>query len=227
MDTSGGTCYLHSDLSMWTLQFEKYTFHTPPSSRFSVARVCRATTTTTTLPPDVPSNIAQVACGETVQDAWTVDSSTYIFNNDCTVNPRKCALDRKAWDKQATGLIKMTQNGGSCVTQCEADAACTAVMMDTSGGTCYLHSDLSMWTLQFEKYAFQSILCCPCVSCNQVIKPLLQRTDKEACTRMVHQDYPNNHKHCRLCHRFLHQIDGVKCVTAQGFYFSGLTDMVP
>jgi len=156
MDTSGGTCYLHSDLSMWTLQFEKYTFHSPPSSRFSVARVCRATTTTTTLPPDVPSNIAQVACGETVQDAWTVDSSTYIFNNDCTVNPWKCALDGKSWDQQATGLIKMTQNGGSCVTQCEADAACTAVMMDTSGGTCYLHSDLSMWTLQFEKYTFHT-----------------------------------------------------------------------
>merc|ERR1712187_325450 len=38
---------------MWTLQFEKYTFHTPPSSQFSVARVCHATTTMTTTTPDV------------------------------------------------------------------------------------------------------------------------------------------------------------------------------
>jgi len=148
MDVSGGTCYLHSDLSMYNLQYELYTVATTPWSRFSVARVCHAPTPAPT--PSVPENIANVACGTTIQDAWPVDSNTYIFNKDCTVNPWLCALESRQWDQQTTGLIRQTT--GSCIALCEAEPTCTAVLMDASGGTCYLHSDLSMYNLQYGLY---------------------------------------------------------------------------
>ena len=101
----------------------------------------------------VPANIADYPCNAAVADAWPVDSVTYIFNNDCDVNPWKCALTGKVFDAAATGLIEQT-NGSptSCLAKCEANPTCTAMMYDTSGGTCYLHSSLAQWPLQFELY---------------------------------------------------------------------------
>lgn len=97
-----------------------------------------------------PTNIADFPCNKAVADAWPIESATYIFNDDCTVNPWKCALVGTPYDAAATGLIGKLN--GNCKALCEADANCTAVLQDNSGGTCYLHSDLTIWPLQYELY---------------------------------------------------------------------------
>jgi len=147
MDTSGATCYFMSDMSMWPLHYELYN----GQERYSVARVCTTTTTTTT--PFVPKLITDVTCGDVVQDAWPITSALYINhrNLNCDENPWLCSLlDGRPWNSATTGLIAKGNN--NCVAQCEATAGCTAVMMDTSGATCYFMSDMSMWPLHYELY---------------------------------------------------------------------------
>ena len=104
----------------------------------------------------VPANIADYPCNEAVADAWPINSHTYIFNNDCTVNPWKCAFSG-GHDPAASGLIELTNgNQAVCLAKCEANPTCTAIMTDTSGHGCFLHSSLAQYTLQFELYSLPS-----------------------------------------------------------------------
>ena len=151
LDVSGMTCYLHSDLSMWTLQYNMYNGW----QRYSVERVCRPTSAPDTSAPPTPApialseHIADYPCNETALNVWPfiVPHST-----NCSVNPWYCARTGLAYDAQASGLISAQNNVLDCSGLCLAEPTCTAALLDVSGMTCYLHSDLSMWTLEYNMY---------------------------------------------------------------------------
>ena len=147
-DISRGTCFLHSSLAQWPLQYEPYTLASPPFSRFSVTRICKS----------VPAKIEDYPCNTEEPNAWPVDSLTYITNNDCAQNPWWCALNNLPYDNAATGLIKVLTRKtlASCFVECQADLTCIAALYDISRGTCFLHSSLAQWPLQYEPYTLAS-----------------------------------------------------------------------
>merc|ERR1711933_450815 len=85
-----------------------------------------------------------------IQNAWPLTSAQYIWNRDCDANPWLCSLQGRQWNA-ATGLIR--KGNGDCVSQCERIDGCTAVMMDTSGATCYfMRDEMLRWPLHHEWY---------------------------------------------------------------------------
>ena len=107
-------------------------------------------TTITLDPTRYPSNINEYPCNTKVLNAWPTDSATYIFNNDCAVNPWKCALTGVPFDSATTGLIG--KFNGDCPALCIDNPSCEVALGDISGGTCYLHTDMSMWTIRHDIY---------------------------------------------------------------------------
>ena len=102
----------------------------------------------TPAPTALSEHIADYPCNETVLNVWPFIGPD---STNCSVNPWYCARTGLAYDAQASGLIS-AQNSWDCSGLCLAEPACTAVLLDASGTTCYLHSDLSMWTLEYNLY---------------------------------------------------------------------------
>lgn len=101
-------------------------------------------------PARYPAGIDEYPCNTKVLNAWPTDSATYIFNDDCAVNPWKCALTGVPFDSVTSGLIG--KFNGDCSALCIANPNCMVALADISGATCYLHSDMSMWPIQYELY---------------------------------------------------------------------------
>ena len=133
---------------VWEVDFG---FTAPPATDSPPTPAPATPAPPTPAPTALSGSIADYPCNVSVADVWPLESSAYVGNGDCTVNPWKCALTGVAFDSAATGLISHT-NSTNCAALCLAEPACNAVLMDSSIDACFLHSDLSMWTLQYEQY---------------------------------------------------------------------------